>query len=260
MNTGLLHDLFEEKSDALIGRWKDPNPIPILEEHEGIIVVRDDLLVGGTKRRAGDYLISSHHHVEEWVYGSSPAHGYAQIALQMICKQYGKKAVLFMAKRSKTNLTKQQKIAIAEGADIRFVANGMLSVTEKRARDYVAEDPMRRKLLPIGVDHPTAVACVARVAQGLPITPTEVWSVGSSGTLIRGLQAAWPSANFHCVLVGHKGNYGLAKTYQSPLKFSQEVPWADLPPFPSVPSYDAKAWKFVMQYASKGALFWNVGS
>jgi len=28
----------------LIGDWRDPYPVPILEEHNKIIVVRDDLL------------------------------------------------------------------------------------------------------------------------------------------------------------------------------------------------------------------------
>ena len=31
-----------------------------------------------------------------------------------------------------------------------------------------------------------------------------------------------------------------------------------LPPFPSAPNYDAKAWRFIKEYASDGAYFWNV--
>ena len=34
----------------------------------------------------------------------------------------------------------------------------------------------------------------------------------------------------------------------------------DKPPFPSAPTYDAKAWKFIKEHASRGALFWNVGA
>ena len=48
----------------LIGDWQDPNPKPILEEYEGFMVVRDDLLYGGTKSRVADYLISSDLEVE----------------------------------------------------------------------------------------------------------------------------------------------------------------------------------------------------
>ena len=39
----------------------------------------------------------------------------------------------------------------------------------------------------------------------------------------------------------------------------QEVKEEDKPPFPSVPTYDAKAWSVMKKYAKKGALFWNVG-
>ena len=42
-------------------------------------------------------------------------------------------------------------------------------------------------------------------------------------------------------------------------KFMQEVKEEDKPPFPSVPTYDAKAWAIMKKYAKKGALFWNVG-
>ena len=79
----------------LIGDWQDPNPKPILEEHEGFMVVRDDLLYGGTKARVADYLIQSNPHVEEWVYGGSPANGYAQISLSVLSEQYNNKFVLF---------------------------------------------------------------------------------------------------------------------------------------------------------------------
>ena len=56
----------------------------MIEEYEGFLVVRDDLLVGGTKQRAGDYLIRNNPEINEWVYGSSRANGYAQIALSVL--------------------------------------------------------------------------------------------------------------------------------------------------------------------------------
>ena len=39
----------------------------------------------------------------------------------------------------------------------------------------------------------------------------------------------------------------------------QEVKEEDMPPFPSVPTYDAKAWKIMREQAKPGSLFWNVG-
>jgi hypothetical protein len=53
-------------------------PDPVVEEREpGVFVVRDDLLMGGTKRCYADQLIRGHREV---VY-ASPAYGGAQIAI-----------------------------------------------------------------------------------------------------------------------------------------------------------------------------------
>ena len=248
--------LFEEEFD--LGDWKDPNPDPVVEEHKGFLIARDDLLGGGSKVRFADYLISSNPEVEEWVYGSSPATGYAQISLSCLCRKYGKKSVIFMADRSVEKRHPYQLQAIDEGAIMHWIPNGMLSVTEKRARDYVSDSPTSRRLLPIGFDHPSVLASVVRVAQSMDVKPREVWTVGSSGTLTRGLQLAWPDAEFHCVRVGHSGEYGRAKIYKSSYAFNKAT--KVLPPFPSAPTYDAKVWEFMLEHASPGALFWNVGA
>ena len=256
-----MAELFETTAEdylELIGDWVDPLPAPVVEEHGGFSVVRDDLIGGGSKMRFADYLIQSQPQIKEWVYGSSPATGYAQISLARLCTKYDKKAVIFMANRAVEKRHPYQLQAIEEGAIMHWIPNGMLSVTEKRARDYVAEDPNRRRLLPIGFDHPTVVASIARVARSMDVDPSEVWTVGSSGTLTRGLQLAWPRASFHCVRVGHSGNYGKSKIYESEYTFNK--PTKVLPPFPSAPTYDAKAWEFMLDKASPGALFWNVGS
>ena len=255
-----MSNLFEETAEdylTMIGDWEDSMPPPVIETHEGIQVVRDDLLGGGSKMRFADYLIKSNEEIEEWVYGSSPATGYAQISLAALCRRYGKKAVVFMADRAWDKLHDYQIRALSEGADMKFVPNGMLSVTEKRARDYVQENPHTRRLLPIGFDHPTVIASIIRVARNMDIYPKEVWTVGSSGTLTRGLQQAWPDASFHCVTVGHKGDYGRAKIYKCKIPFNK--PTKIKPPFPSAITYDAKAWSYIKDHASKGALFWNVG-
>jgi len=73
---------------------------------------------------------------------------------------------------------------------------------------------------------------------------------------------AFPEKDVHVVSVGHtmkQHEVGRAKLYKSKYKFTQEVKGEDIPPFPSVPTYDAKGWSVMKQYGKKGALFWNVG-
>lgn len=261
--------MLPEQYLELIGDWQDPNPAPVLEEHDGITVVRDDLLNYGSKLRFADYFVGhapENKHVEEWVYGSSPATGYAQISLPVLCNRYNKKAVLFMAERSMDKLHPYQRLGLQLGGDYRWVNSGMLNVTQSRARKYVEEKPETRKLLPIGLEHETVLASIIRVARSLPVQPKEVWSVGSSGTLTRGLQLAWPDATIHVVQVGHgmgEREIGRAVHHKSPYKFDKPVKEKDAPPFPSAPTYDAKGWSVMKEYhklygQSDDVLYWNV--
>jgi len=250
----------------IVKDWIDPNPEPVLKMHEDYIVLRDDLLGAGTKVRGVDYLIGhmpEFKETKEWVFGSCPATGYAQISLPVVCGKYDKKAVLFMAERKRENLHGYQIKGLSLGADYRWVPNGMLNVTQKRAKDYVAENPTERAVLPLGLEHPSVIGSFIKVARALPIEPKEVWTVGSSGTLNRSLQLAWPDAEIHVVSVGHnmkEREVGRAIYHRSELKFDKPVKPEDAPPFPSAPTYDAKAWKFIREHASSGALFWNVGA
>jgi hypothetical protein len=255
----------------LIGDWEDPNMIPVVLQHEGVYVVRDDLFAPGTKARAADYLIGhdpENAHIEEWVYGSSPATGFAQISIPYVCSKYNKRAVIFMADRAKDKLHPYQQRGMDFGGDYRWVPNGMLAVTQKRAKDYVAASPYTRKLLPIGVDHPTVTASLIRVARSLRIQPREVWSVGSSGTLSHALSLAFDTADVHCVAVGR--TIPDNKTYNAtvhtvPYTFFQKVKDDELPPYPSPPSYDAKVWKVMKDWHEEHGrqdpvLVWNVGA
>jgi len=260
----------QKVDDSLLGGWVDPYPKPILEEHDGVLVVRDDLIQYGSKVRFADFLIGHYAptaHIKEWVY-SAPATGYAQISLPAVCSKYGKSVVIFMAERDMDKLHDYQRRGLEAGAIYKWVKMGFRAVTEKRARDYVAEDPSTRMLIPMGLDHATVLASVARVARSLPVTPDFVWSALSSGTLSRGLQAAWPEAEFHGVSVGHRPSpeeSGRAKVYHSKYPFDRPAAASEMPPFPSAPTYDAKVWTHLQEWKKatnpKGTvLFWNVGS
>lgn len=227
-----------------------PLPPPLLVEHEGIIVVRDDLLPGGTKRRALPAFLDDQH--DEYVY-ASPVYGHAQIALAYLAQDVGVKASIFCAKRKEWHeLTKE---AADLGALIHEVPNGYLRVVQARAREH-CEQHRGAKLLPFGLNDPAFIEALAVVALELPVWPTEVWTAVGSGVLTRALQIAWPKAKFCGVRVGASSNAGLAYVYAAPEVYEQSA--RILPPFPSCSNYDAKVWRFIKEYAAPGALFWNV--
>jgi len=236
-------------------------PLPIIEEFDGIRVVRDDLLEGGTKRRAFTQYVASLPDVEEFVY-ASPRQGYAQLSLAYACKDLDRKCTVTVPKGKRYWLTDE---AEELGANIIEVPMGYLTNIQHKARVYCEENEAH--LIPFGGDHPIIIEAMCRAAMSLDSIkrfehPKEVWTVMSSGVLSRGLQKAWPNAKFYGVQIGHnttEEEMGRAETFRSKYKFQQECKKDELPPFPSSLTYDSKAWMFIKEHATKGALFWNVG-
>ena len=225
-------------------------PAPQIEEHDGIMVVRDDRLPGGTKRRVLPVLMNSS---REYVY-CSPVYGYAQVALAHVAQEHGKDATVFCAKRSVRHARTIE--AQAAGAKIIEVSCGYMSVLKARARQYCAVSGAL--LLPFGLDTPAFISALAGVARGLKIKPREVWTVAGSGVLTRALQMAWLGAKFFAVQVGAVPHAGRALVIKAPERFEQDARLR--PPFPSCGNFDAKAWQFVRLRASPGALLWNVAA
>lgn len=225
-------------------------PAPVIVEHEGILVVRDDLLPGGTKRRAMHALFDER---EEYVY-ASPVYGYAQVALAYAARDHGKRATIFCAKRREYAPLTQQ--AIAAGASIHECSPGYLSVVRARAREYC--EKTGAVLLPFGLDDQRFITALADVARTLPILPSVVWTIVGSGVLSRALQLAWPDTIFYGVRVGAEPQVGRAIVLTALEAYEHNA--LMLPPFPSCSNYDAKAWRFLKQHATSGTLFWNVAA
>lgn len=227
-----------------------PLPTPVIEEIDGIRVVRDDIIPGGTKARVVHLLFDSR---KEYVY-AGPCQGYAQVALAHVCNRTGKKATLFCAKRKVVHPRTTE--ATLAGAQVIEVPYGYLNVVRARATEYCRNTGA--VMLPFGMDDPRLRDGIASVASKIS-EPEEVWTVAGSGTLSLALQLAWPRAKFHAVQIGREVKYiGQAKLWTAPEKFEQDA--KEPPPFPSCSNYDAKAWRFIKQHARPGALFWNVAA
>ena len=202
-------------------------PPPQIDEVEGFLVVRDDLLEGGTKTRIiGDYL-EKHPHIEEWVY-PSPRQGYAQLAISIVCNSLGLQSTIFVPKGEKSWISERTEYY---GGNVVLVPMGYLSHLNKRAREY-ADESEKRKLIPFGCDDEIMLKGIEKVAKSLPIEPPqEIWSSLNSGVLSRGLQTAFPKSKVYGVQTGHnptEREKGRAIIIKSPYQFSQVCKKNDL--------------------------------
>lgn len=225
---------------------------PIVEQHHGIMVVRDDLFPGGTKAR---YIGRVFDGAAEAVY-ASPAEGGAQTALAHTARAMGRRATIFVAQRSRPHPRTLEAARL--GAKVVPVTPGYLSVVQSRAREYCRDTGAM--LVPFGAEIPGSIEAIAAAARATGLQPDEVWCAAGSGVLARGLALAWPKARRHVVQVGRDlkpKDVAGAHIHVHPLAFGRTAKSA--PPFPSDPHYDAKAWELCVGLHGPGqVLFWNV--
>lgn len=229
-------------------------PPPLIQQHGQFLVVRDDMLPGGSKSRVLFDLMNDNP-AQEFVYAGTP-YGCTHLALAYAARALGKTATIFIPQRHRSNWTHSMLEAETLGARFIDVPSGTRARLHKQAETYCAARP-DVCLLPRGLDtdaFPRAfIACAAQI----PLTPQEVWCASSSGTLTRALQAAWPYAEHHAVIV-RKGAGDTGSAIQHAVSTAFECAAKLLPPFPSAPHFDAKAWGVMQKLARPGALFWNV--
>lgn len=222
-----------------------------VDDREGVRIVRDDLLLGGSKARALPRLMAAS--PGEWVY-AGPTQGYAQLALAIGGLCSGQPATLFVAARKhRAPLT---LAAAALGCQVYEVPAGRLSVLTARARQYCELTGARRA--PIGLRLPGYHEALVHVAQQLE-APDEAWVAVGSGSLAAALADAWPSCQVNGVQIGMEPHvrHPAVRYWRAPEAFEHDAT-GPLPPVPSAQNYDAKVWRFVAEHAQPGALWWNV--
>lgn len=231
---------------------------PIIKDHYGIKVVRDDLLPGGTKSILLASIDSSF--INEFVY-ASPVYGGFQIAISMYCKSVGKQATIFCAKR---NVMHPNTLKCIEyGASVIEVPYGYLSVIEKKAREYCAGKPATHKIIFGASTAENKILIKNRVLEAIKTIgqePDEIWCAVGSGTLISGiLLAVSEKVKVFGVQVGAEFKevatnltiIKYPKTFDKESKLKID--------FPSMPNYDLKAFELCIRQRGGGlVLFWNV--
>lgn len=229
---------------------------PIIEIHNGVSVLRDDLLPGGTKSILFDTILDSN--VDEYIY-ASPVYGGAQIALSHYANSIGKKATIFCAKRKEWHPNTKRCSDI--GANIVEIPYGYLHVVQYNAKRYSEETGAQ--LLPFGLHTEASVDLISNrmreVIEILGEEPKEIWCSIGSGTLVEGILKGTTQSKVIGVQVGkeYEGNHNRLQVLKHPLPFAKNCKVT--PPFPSTPNYDAKAWEFCLKGKSDdGVFFWNV--
>jgi hypothetical protein len=249
---------YEEAKDYYLGLadgWTPYNPDPAVTMHDGVRVVRDDLIVG-TKTRAGDLLMSRCNH--DTIVYSQPRVGLAGVSILDAASRHGKRVVLFMP--ACREISSHQACCIERGARSIFKRVAAMRNLNLAAAEWASENDAF--FVPLGLRHELATAGIVHAASTVP-EPGEVYVAISTGVLSRALQIAWPRAKFTCVAVARNlkaGELGRASVISEPLPFQRDEKPENLPPFPTVGSYDGKVWKWIPKDTGRDILFWNVGA
>ena len=237
------------------------NPYTI-EKHNGIYVLRDDLLPGGSKSRFLPYLIKG---AKEVVFGG-PFCGGAPLCLAVLGNSLGIKITLFYAKRK--ILHRNQRIALENNATIYQVPFGYMTNVQSKAKKYARDHGAL--FLPLGFDTPLASEPFIKDMKDINQKEgpfDEVWVAVGSGMLARCLALGFPESKIKGVVVGLKSrnskqNYPKnVEILDCGYEFHQDC--KSVPPFTSSENYDAKAWELLMKERQKYSrekkiLFWNV--
>lgn len=239
---------------SLAEGWTPYNPDPVVKIHDGIRVVRDDL-IAGTKTRAADLLLSKTK-ADRFVY-VQPRTGLAGVSLLHAAKIHKREVTLFMPSSKKISL--HQACCIEQGATPIFERIAAMPNLNKIAKEW--SDANGAYFIPLGLRHELATAAIVAAASTIS-APEEVYVAISTGVLTRSLQIAWPRAKFTAVAVARNlkaGEAGPATIISEPLEFQQREKEELLPPFPCVETYDGKVWKYIPKNTGRDILFWNVG-
>ncbi len=228
-----------------------------IENHNGINVLRDDLLPGGTKSIFLHKILDT---TKDYFVYASPVYGGMQIALAHYCSSIGKKAVIFCARRKSPHPNTLR--AKAAGAIIYQVPYGYLTNCQAKATRFAEAN--NGQVVTFGANYPVAIDAIAdrmrKVTSVLGKEPTKIYCAVGSGTLIKGILQGTDTAKVHGVLVG--ADFSLDGTnratfirYPKPFDYESKIS----SPFPSCKNYDLKAWEYCLKEKEKqNILFWNV--
>lgn len=240
--------------------FKSLLPEVIIKQHEGIKVVREDLVLkGGTKTRAAEFLISSIK--KSTLVYVVPRVGHAGVAIMELSKLYNKEVIFFMP--ACKEISDNQSSIISMGPKkVEFERIAAMPNLNRLAKKYAEQNGY--EFLPFGLNHSYTIAGFVRICETILENynePKEMWSVVSTGVLTRGLQIGFSNTKMKGVTVARNmkhGELGRTEIISEKLPFLTNEKESNLPPFNTVPCYDGKAWKYIPKNTNNDIWFWNV--
>jgi hypothetical protein len=223
------------------------------------IVIQDGVQPGGTKARILPEFLKLHP-AKKYIY-AGPKIGYAQVALAVSVSNCG----LYLS--GGPGLSNPTKLALNYGAKIDgvFKANWQA----KEAAKVVAEKSNGEIFnCPFGLDDPDfirlGIEIISKLVEencmlsDIRYNNFKLFVTYGSGTIARMLREVFPNAHLCCVWVGREPTHipDNSTFYKAPEYFTAKAEFQ--PPYKSVPDYDAKLWRFVLEYGANGDLVWNV--
>lgn len=233
----------------------------IVDEVDGFKVIDESKACSvGYKARAGEFLIKrlAEQNVKEVVY-VQPRRGFAGISLSWLCKKYGISLTLVMP--SSKEVSDHQALCIQYGAKPLFIRIAAMPNANSIAKKYA--EKVSAFFIPLGLNHSDVIAGGVRSIYDYfkdKEKPKTMWTVISTGVLVRSLQIALPDTKFKAVAVSRniqQGELGEAEFYSYHKPFDSK---SDLIPskFDCESSYDSKGWDYLNRYGEKGDWFFNV--
>ena len=227
-----------------------------LDDDVEINVIRDDLLIGGTKQRGlVGYMNSCPY--SEFVYSYE---GFAQISLAQSAKLTGKSCTLFVPKLRRDSIF--TRVAESMGAKIVRIRGGYQRYIQTITEKYVNEHE-NSVLLPFGCNNRFYKdELYQNIKKSIlnELTPLRIWIACGSGTTLTVLSEIFPDTHFCLVEIGK--HVDIPQSLRSRVSVFKAVEGfhekcTTPPPYPSLSTYDGKVWQFVIQFGRNGDYIWN---
>ncbi len=236
--------------------------------------MHDDRIIGGTKRRALNLLLSSQAKLhsseaegsykipplrsasvamtDELIFYAGTTMGHGALALAHACQDNKKCAHIFISADDE-NPTIQK----LRQTNAKIYLHPPMPVSKLNEMAMAEAKRQNAIHFPPAFDMPEFEDAMVIALKDFDASPySEIWTCAVTGTLTRALQRAFPDKAFKTVkVVKAECDLGKSEIFFAPEKYHQIA--KNQPPYPSCPHTDAKVWQYVVQNARPNALIWN---